>query len=127
MEGRNPVQWPLYRHEFETVRLRLWWSVDEALPLDYSVNTYLAWADTTAPGIDGPPVPYYPAESPSQTSQWQPGPFYVEERELTLDAFSGTYFVQMAVYFWEDGVPFAAPGVDENGHLRIQRVIVKAF
>jgi hypothetical protein len=35
--------------------------------------------------------------------------------------------MMMAVYFWENGVRVAAPGVDENLLLRIQPVYVKAY
>lgn len=119
---------PAVYHEGETVRLRLWWSADEVLPLDYSVGTYLAKGTTILDQVDGPPAAYYPADAPPETSRWLPGQLYVEERALNLPFPAyGNYTLNLVVYFWADGVPVAAPGVNENGHLLLGRVAVKGY
>src|SRR5689334_15035527 len=41
MDGERPWSAPLVRHEGETIRLRLWWTVDRTPDLDYSINTYV--------------------------------------------------------------------------------------
>ncbi len=128
LDGDNPVSGPLVRHEGETVRLRLWWSADRAPELDYSISTYLARNDTIYDQIDGPPEAFYPPDAPPETSRWQPGTYYVEERQLTLPYPAGGFYdLKLVVYFWEDGVPVSAPGVDERGHLPLLRIQVRSY
>jgi hypothetical protein len=128
MDGANPFSGPLVRHEGEAVRLRLWWSVDEAVPLDYSIKTFLGRGETIIDAVDGPPALIYPSDAPTATSQWQAGQFYVEERNLTLPyPASGSYAIRLVVYFWEDPVPVLAPRLDDNGHLTLGRVTVKSY
>ena len=128
LDSSNPASGPLVRHEGETIRFRLWWSVDEPLPLDYSIKTAIGRGENAYDVIDGPPTAIYPPDAPTATSQWQPGQLYVEERELTLPyPASGNYALQMVVYFWEDPVPIAALGVNDGGQLMLGRVRVKSY
>ncbi len=127
MEGENPALSTVARHEQEATRLRLWWSVDEPVALDYSVNSYLSWQGSIQDSIDGPPTPYYPPDAPAETSRWVPGQLYLEARSLNTTIYSGTYLVEMVVYFWQDRTPVAVPGADADGQLRIQQILVKAF
>ena len=66
---------------------------------------------------------------PPETSRWQPGKLYIEERELKLPypLTTGTYDIRLAVYQWWDSVRIAAPGTDENTMLRLGSVWVKAW
>lgn len=128
MDGANPFSGPLVRHEGENVRLRLWWSADHAPDLDYSVSTYLARNEVVYDQVDGPPAAFYPPNAPSETSRWQTGTYYLEERELTLPfPSSGSYQIYLVVYFWENGIPVSAPGVDERGHLPLLTVRVRSY
>lgn len=128
MEGSGPVSSPMAWHEGETVRLRLWWSVDFPPELDYSVGTLLRRGQQVYDQFDGPPQVYSPANAPLETSRWQPGMYYIEERQLRLPfPASGVYAIDMVVYFWADAVPIAAPGVNENGHLPLLPVPVRSY
>jgi hypothetical protein len=129
MDGQKPWTAPVARHEGESVRLRVWWSVDHPVDLDYSVGTYLLWRDGVISQVDGPPLLIYPQDAPTETSRWLPGNYYLEERELILPMPTPriTLALTMAVYFWENGIRVAAPGVDENLLLHIQTIFVKAY
>ncbi|MBZ0300929.1 MAG: hypothetical protein K8J31_14365, partial [Anaerolineae bacterium] len=124
----SPVSGPLVMHEGEAIQVRLWWSVDRPPELDYSVNTLLRRGSTVYDTVDGPPLAAYPVDAPTETSRWLPGTVYVETRTLTLP-FPGanTYTVGMIVYFWADGVPISAPGVDSDGVLPLLQVRVKSY
>ncbi|MDX2138315.1 MAG: glycosyltransferase family 39 protein [Chloroflexota bacterium] len=112
-------------HEGETLRARIWWSVDEVLTLDYSVNLFTATPDGSVEN-NAPPRPL---EGPEQTSQWQPGRYYVEERELILPypLVSGQYDLQLIVYQWWDGVRLDAPTADANKALLVGRFLVHSW
>lgn len=126
-----PYGGPLVRHEGETVSLRLWWSVDAPVPLDYSVGLYLrrAGGGTVLDDTQGAPSPVYPVDGPAATSQWQPGTYYVTTWQLALPQpiSRGQYAVDMAVYFWEDPTPIPAPGVNDEGLLRVMTFPVMAW
>jgi hypothetical protein len=85
--------------------------------------------------FDGPPQvidPIYPFESPppKETSQSQPGQYYVEERILMLPypIVIARYAIQLAIYDWQTPDDrFAAPGVDDQNLLPIKTVIVDAW
>lgn len=109
------------RREGEPVRLRFWWSVDRPPEFDYSLVTLITGArQAVVAQFDGPPqtvsLEYPPDVPPQATSQWMPGHYYVEERELPMpdmpNANTFTFRVSMAVYQWWDNVRIPAPGVD---------------
>jgi hypothetical protein len=120
-------------HDGETVHLRLWWSVDHPVTLDYSetVQFVLASGKLGAQN-DGPPAP---AKAPSATSQWLPGRFYVEDRDLTLpyplhthnSPHADKYMLYLGVYHYSDRKPISAPGVNENHLLPIQTIWLKTW
>jgi hypothetical protein len=98
----------IVRREGETIKVRLWWSVDEQIPLDYSIGTYVLSPDGIVAELDGSPQvidPIYPHTNkiPAATSQWQPNQYYVQEREILLPypLKSGRYPIEMAVYDWQ--------------------------
>lgn len=127
-------------HEGDTVRVRLWWAVDESPTLDYSVSLRLVPLADADP-LDGAAISDSPPQTvtltvdgtppPAETSQWQPGRFYIEDRALTLPyptAYrGGEYVLKLAVYFWQDGTPLPVPGADGDGLLTIGRVAVDAW
>jgi hypothetical protein len=130
IENGLPWSGPLVRHEGETVRLRLWWSVDRPVDLDYSVGVYtLRSGETPVASSDSAPQLTYPSGTPRETSRWTPGNFYVEEREIVLPFPTPrrSYSVSLAVYFWQDGKRITAPGVDESDLLRLRRLTVMAY
>lgn len=119
--GAGPVT---VRHEGEALRVRLWWSADHALAADYSVGLHLvdphgqlvAQSDAAPQVIDGP----------HETSRWAIGPYYSEERTLTIPnpTGRGEYRLMLVVYQWWDNTRIPAPGVTPSGQLNLQRVDV---
>jgi hypothetical protein len=124
------------RREGETITLRLWWSVDEPIGQDYSVGMYfLDEEGTVVTQVDGSPQvidPIYPYTNtiPPETSQWQPGQFYIEERQITLPypLVSGRYPIVLALYDWQTpDERIRAPGVDESGLLPLKVLTIVAW
>ncbi len=118
---------PLVRREGETIHLRLWWSVDTPPPFDYSIGTHvLDRRGNLIAQFDGPPQVW---DNPQETSRWQPGRYYVEERtvQLPYGLKTGTYGLYLTVYQWWDNVRLAGEGTDEEGLLLLDRVYVKAW
>lgn len=114
--------------EQDTVTLRLWWSVDEAVAREYSVAVKaLNAANHEVFGLDGAPQlvqldPTVTDPLPSRMVDWLPGEIYVEERRMTLpEADTQNYLrLVLTVYQWWDGVRVPAPGVNADGLLPLQ-------
>jgi hypothetical protein len=126
----------IIRREGEKVRLRLWWSVDEPVSVDYSVATYITGAEGEIRAqFDGPPQvidPIYPYTSPppQETSQWLSHQFYIEERTLTLPfpLDIERLQIQLAVYDWRmPNTRFAAPGVNDQNVLPLKSLLVDSW
>lgn len=123
------------QHEFTTVHVRLWWTVDRPPDADYSVGTYLFYRGQVVDQADGAPhvvtLEYPPNLPPAETSRWTPGRFYVEERDLHIPDISGAarnaLDIEMAVYQWWDNTRISAPGVDENTLLFLHRLYVETW
>jgi len=109
----------------QTVRVRLWWSVDRAVGLDYSVGVYLP-TDNVTVQVDGPPQV---SDAPKETSRWVTGRYYIDERQFTLPPrlYGKPYPIFMSVYQWWDNVRIAAPGVNQDKLLPIQTISVHAW
>ncbi len=124
----NPGGTPLAFHQGEIVRVRLYWAVAQPVPLDYSIGVYQLTPGE--PGfkaqVDGPPATLI---GPKATSQWERGHIYVEERELRLSTplRVGPQDLYLAVYFWQDGIRIKAPGLTDDGLLKIGTVYVKSW
>ncbi len=97
---------PTVLREGQRIKLRLWWSIDQAVALDYSVGTYVI-----LPGKpplaqqDGPKGDLVsPEHAPWETSRWVMGQYYIEEREIVLPYPMDTsdLSLYMAVYFYGD-------------------------
>lgn len=127
-EITNDAGLPLVWGESEMVHLRIWWSADEAIALDYSVASYLWDAEEghVLAQFDGPPQVL---DGPPETSRWEPGRYYVEERAITLPnpLPTGDYTIMLSVYQWWDSVRIGAPGADANNLLPIRSIYVKSW
>ncbi len=120
---------PLY-HEGDTVRFRLWWSVDQQVPLDYSVSILLS-NPTGTPIVqqDSAPQIMSALDLPHETSQWIINQFYIEERTLQLPDTLGraVYPLVMAVYWYGDQVRLNAPGISAEGFLHLADITVLSW
>jgi hypothetical protein len=128
MENGVPFAGRLVKHEGESVRVRLWWSADHPIELDYSVGLHLVRARDgwIAHQVDGPPQV---TDGPQATSQWTTGRYYIEERELHVPYPTGnrTFNIYLAVYQWWDNVRIIAPGLDDERLLFLRSVPITAW
>jgi hypothetical protein len=123
----NDANLSLVWREGDTVKLRLFWSVDQPVQFDYSEGSYL-W--DRQKGViaqrDDPPLVL---NGPTATSQWLPGQLYIEERTLKLayPLTTGDYDIMLSLYQWWDGVRIPAPGVTADTLLKLGAIYVKAW
>jgi hypothetical protein len=112
-------------HEGDVIRVRIWWSVDKPLALDYSINIFSQTPTGTVENNSAP----QPLDGPTATSQWQPKRYYVEEREITLpnSLNPGQYQLQLVVYQSWDGVRLGAETADVNSVLVVGNFLVHAW
>ena len=130
----------LVRREGESIRIRLWWSVDEPLTADYSTALHIA-TDITQPAIisvDGIPQPVslQPNVTSSQrgeTSTWMPNTFYVDERVLSIPSdVSLKYMLSdlqlyLTVYQWWDGQTIPNAHTHDNGRMLLRPMRLLAY
>jgi hypothetical protein len=123
------------RREGETLELRLWWSLEEAVDLDYSVSIQIA-LNPDAPSLvqwDGSPTlthlqPNLSDPLPTVTSAWEPGQPYVQT--LVLDIPNVVPFdymitdsqIYITVYQSWDGEVIPVEGGEDNGRLPIRNI-----
>jgi len=91
-----PARQPL--HAGDTFAVNLWWSADAPITLDYSFALYVIAPDgSLVVQTDGGPQG---ALIPHQTSQWQSGVLYDDQRSLTLPTTlkAGMYTIRLAAY-----------------------------
>jgi hypothetical protein len=91
----------------EAVKVRLWWSVTQPPALDYSIGLHLLDADgRLVAQADGAVRDQYAELQPVETSQMQPGRFYIDHRSLALPPGlpAGDYQLALVVYQSWDGV-----------------------
>ncbi len=125
LDARSPSM-PVY-HDGETVHLRLWWSIDRPVAQDYSISTQLLdKKGRLLAQFDGPPQV---TDDPRETSRWEQGRYYSEERDLVAPTpfISGGYTVYLVVYQSWDNKRIAAPGQDQNLMLPMQRIYAKSW
>ena len=85
--------------------------------------------------FDGPPqvvsLEYPPQVPPPATSQWQPGKFYVEERELQMplpdQGYLTSFRIYMTVYQWWDNARIHAPGVNDDTWLLLKQFQIESW
>lgn len=121
---------PTVRHEGESIQLRLWWTADAPIDLDYSVGTYVL-ANELVAQADGAPQLVFPEKAPRETSRWKRDQFYIEERTLKLpDQMSSgesIYNLDLAVYDWQSNQRVSVPGEDADHLLTLRQIFVKAW
>jgi hypothetical protein len=129
LNNATPSERPVLRHEGESLRVRLWWSVDETPPRDYSISLQLIGADGLVAQSDGAPqtvaLQPYAEAAPPETGRWQPGRYYIEERTLQIPnpTPAGDYGLSLIVYQWWDGVRVPPRGLPALPPLRTIHVM----
>src|SRR5260221_8785524 len=121
--GLSPLVW----HEGDTVHVRLWWSLNQALTADYSEGTYFLKPDGSIGNENNAPPQIL--NGPQQTSQWLIGRYYLEEREIQLPypLNTGTQSLLLAIYQSWDGKRITAPGMSADNLLTIKQIAVEAW
>ncbi len=99
IEGNQTV---MGKHE--RFRVKLWWSADQRLSVDYSMS--LAVLDGRGRMVAQADGPARSPDTPEQTSVWEPQVVYEDFRELQLpgNLKAGGYQLVVVVYQWWDGV-----------------------
>jgi hypothetical protein len=122
--------------ELSTLRLRLWWSIDRPLSQEYSVNTLIARGGRKLVIADSNGAPkainLTPNEikpPPQSMLEWEPGQYYVEERDVQIPQLPASYEARLylIVYQWWDGVRIAASETDQDTMLLLDRVMVMGW
>jgi hypothetical protein len=140
IEDGQPLRLPLVRREGEATTVRLWWSVDEAPPADYSVALHIYDEDgALVTQSDSAPqlIHLDPVDASTlavETSRWQPDIYYVEERTLVLPdkiPYSpvGTHLftLGLVVYQFWDNVRIDAPGLAADQARILQSLTVRSW
>jgi hypothetical protein len=111
--------------EGQRLRLRLWWSVDRPVERDYSTSIQVP-SEANPIQLDGPPQVQ---DAPTATSQWTPGRYYIDERDVQLPypMKPGHYTFFLTVYQWWDGTRIAAPGMGKDLLLPIQSMTITSW
>lgn len=118
----------IVRREGSSLRIRLWWSVDEPLTQEYSIGIQVfdpsgSWEGLYAQNDAAPQAIYlqpnlYDFSSPPNSMiLWEQGQLYIEERIIELPyaaRLQRTQFtVFLTVYQWWDGLRI--PALETNG------------
>jgi hypothetical protein len=108
----------------ESIQTRLWWKVENAPALDYSIGLHLLDANGVMVAQADGPTHHYGQETVN-TSQFEPGRIYIDFRNLTLPGNlpSGDYQLELVVYDWQTNERLAlADGAD---HLTLDVVTIR--
>jgi hypothetical protein len=107
----------------DQINTRLWWRVEEAPLLDYSIGLQLLNADGALVAQHDGPIQHYGAET-VQTSGMQPGKIYIDFRSLALppELSEGEYALWLTVYQPWDGERLLLP--DGSDHLLLESITV---
>lgn len=134
LDNQTSSQSPILRHEGENLHLRLWWSVDNPLPADYSISIQILGKNGLIVQSDSAPQlvqldPTNPNVPPHETSRWQSGQYYIEERDLFIPnpTLSGEYTLYLIVYQWWDGVRISASQTNQDNMLELFRFNVMSW
>lgn len=129
LEGDQPWFGAIAKREGETIRVRLWWSVDQPIAQNFSIGVHLYRAENIVTQSDGAPQVVYPSGSSGETSTWLPEQYYVEERSITVPypTIVGNYPLRLVVYDWQTNQRYSAPGVDAENRLLLKAIYVKAW
>ncbi|MBI1276815.1 MAG: hypothetical protein GC179_01670 [Anaerolineaceae bacterium] len=128
MDGDRPLNGIPVMREGQPFKVRVWWSVDKQVPLDYSVSLSLSRVVIES-NWDSAPNIVFPEGAPHETSRWQPGQIYVEERDLQIPyPYSrGGLALNLVVYWFGDNQRLITDGVAADGNRFLKRIEVVAW
>jgi hypothetical protein len=120
-------------HENQPIQLRLWWTVDRPISADYSLTVQAL--DSSGKLVAQSADRTGSAETPKETSRWQPGIFYSDEVILTTppelyDSARGptkSLQLYLTVYQWWDGVRITSPGATVDRLLPLRVLYIGAW
>ena len=114
----------------DTLNVQTWWSVSERPDRDYSIGVQLIGpqGNLIAQSDSGPVGPY----TPKQTSGWEPGQVYRDDRSIDIPYClpTGDYQIWLTVYYWEDRIPLVPQESEWSGpddHLLLDTIVVNLF
>ncbi len=114
----------------DTLKVDTWWSADDPVLLDYSLGLHLfnSKGELVAQVDSGPTGTYTPA----QTSAWEPGSVYRDERSMKLPwcIEPGEYEVRLLLYqSWDAAHLQPEPGewLAVDDHLQLAAIQVDSF
>ncbi len=128
MDGDKPYNGTPVMREGQPFKVRIWWSVDKQVDLDYSVSLGL-WDTKLETNWDSAPNLVSPENAPHETSRWQPNQIYVEERDLQIPyPYSrGQLALNLIVYWFGDNKRQLPPGANPDGNLFLKLIQVVAW
>lgn len=128
MNGDKPLSGVPVMREGQPFKVRLWWSVDRPVDLDYSVGLTLSRTEVEGQWDSAPQI-VYPVGAPVETSRWETGQIYVEERELQMPYpyTRGGLALSMILYWFGDNQRLIAPGMSADGALFLKRIEMVAW
>ena len=108
----------------DTIQTRLWWKVDHAPAIDYSIGLHLLDADGKLVAQADGPINHYGQEV-LNTSQLEPGRIYIDFRTLALPSNlpAGDYQLEMLVYDWQTNERLLL--ADGTDHLTLDVVTIR--
>ncbi len=133
MDGERIMRPEYYWREQTSGRVRLWWSLDRPLENDYSISVQVINTrngDLLAQNDGAPqPVQLDPVQTaplPAETSRWETGRYYVDERDIPIRNLGAEIYAELylTVYQWWDGTRLSAPGVDNDRLLPLAPVLI---
>jgi hypothetical protein len=114
----------------DDLTVRTWWSVSERPDRDYSIGVQVIGpqGNLIAQSDGGPMGPY----TPEQTSGWEPGQVYRDDRSIKIPYClpPGDYQIWLVVYYWEDQSPLVPQDSEWSGpdnHLLLDTVMIDSF
>ncbi len=128
MDGDKPYNGKPVMREGQPFKLRLWWSVDKPVDLDYSVGLMLSLQQVISQWDSAPNI-VFPEGAPHETSRWQTGQIYLEERDLQIPYPYGHSGIalNLVLYWFGDNQRLMAPGVARDGTRYLGRIEVVAW
>lgn len=118
----------IYSINADAIKTRLWWRVDAAPVMDYSIGLQLLDSSGNLIAQNDGPI-RLDGQTTINTSQLEPGKTYMDRRDIRLPAGiqPGVYQPVLVVYDWQTGqrLPVTTDSTDED-YLLLENVVIPA-